>query len=61
MPGETILLMETLNTSPVSAANVKTWTNHDKILSRVKQMIRDASILSAKLLNNGKAKAEPKC
>ena len=61
MTGETILLMKALNTSPVSAANVKTWTNHDKILSRVKQMIKDALILPAKLLNNGKAKAELKC
>ena len=39
LPGETVLLMEALNTSPVSAGNVKTWTNHDKTLSRVNQMI----------------------
>ena len=39
LPGETILLMEALNTSPVTSANVETWTYHDKILSRVKQMI----------------------
>ena len=39
LPGETILLMEALNTSPVTAAKVKIWTDHDPILSRVKQMI----------------------
>ena len=39
LPGETILLMEALNTSPVTAAKVKIWTDHDPTLSRVKQMI----------------------
>ena len=39
LPGEMILLMEALNTSPVTAANIKTWTNRDPILARVKQMI----------------------
>ena len=39
VPGETILLMEALNTSPITAANIKTWTNRDPVLSRVKQMI----------------------
>jgi len=39
LPGKTVLLMEALNTSPISTANVKTWTNQDPILSRVKQMI----------------------
>ena len=39
LPGETILLMEELNTSSISTANIKTWTNQDPILSRVKQMI----------------------
>ena len=37
--GEMIVLMETLSTSPITATNVKTWTNRDPILSRVKQMI----------------------
>ena len=35
LPGEMILLMETLNTSLITATNVKTWTNRDPILSRV--------------------------
>ena len=39
LPGETIHLMEALNTSPFTAAHVKTLTNRDRILSRVKQMI----------------------
>ena len=39
LPGETILLTEALNTSPITAANIKTWTNRDPVLSRVKQMI----------------------
>ena len=39
LPGEMVLLMEALNTSPIIVVNVKTWTNRDPFLSRVKQMI----------------------
>ena len=34
-PGETILVMDMLNSLPVTAANIKTATGHDPILSRV--------------------------
>jgi hypothetical protein len=39
LPGETILLMENLLMSPVSASQVKTWTDHDPVLSRVRRFV----------------------
>ena len=35
MPAETVLLMETLDASPITAADIRTWTRRDPILSRV--------------------------
>ena len=38
-PPEMILLMERLEKSPVTAANVRTWTNTDPLMSRVCQFV----------------------
>ena len=38
-PPEMILLMEQLNQSPITAANVRTWTNTDPLMSRVCQFV----------------------
>ena len=39
-PGETILVLDMLHSLPVTAANIKQWTNCDPILSRVRNMIQ---------------------
>ena len=39
LPGETVLLMETLQGSPVTAAQLKAWTDKDPILSRVRNLV----------------------
>ena len=39
LPGETILLMDTLESSPVSATQIRTWTANDPVLSRVRNLI----------------------
>ena len=40
LPGETVFLMDTLQTSPVNATHIKTWTNNDPLLARVRDMIQ---------------------
>ena len=39
-PPEMILLMEQLDRSPVTATTVRTWTNTDPLLSRVRQFVQ---------------------
>ena len=39
-PPEMILLMEQLDKSPVTATTVRTWTNTDPLLSRVRQFVQ---------------------
>ena len=39
-PGETILVLDMLHSLPVTAANIKQWTNCNPILSRVRNMIQ---------------------
>ena len=39
LPGETVLLMQTLQGSPVTAAQIKAWTDKDPILSRVRNLV----------------------
>ena len=39
LPGETILLMDTLHGSPVSATQIKHWTDHDPLLSLVRKLV----------------------
>ena len=38
-PGETVLLMETLNSSLVTAVQIKAWTSKDPVMSKVKETI----------------------
>ena len=38
-PGETVLLMETLDSSAVTSAQIRTWTNGDPVLARVRDMV----------------------
>ena len=40
LPGEMVLVFETLSTSPVHAAQVKTWMDKDPLLSRVRENVR---------------------
>ena len=39
LPGETILLMESLHTLPVTAAEIKRWIDHDPLMSAARKMI----------------------
>ena len=39
LPGEMVLLMETLQTAPVTAKQIKQWTARDPVLSRVKRFV----------------------
>ena len=39
LPGETVFLMDTLQTFPVNATQIKTWTNNDPVLARVRDMV----------------------
>ena len=39
LPGETIFLMDTLETLPVNATQIRTWTSKDPVLSRVKELV----------------------
>ena len=38
-PGETILVMETLQTSPIKASQIKQWTDHDPVLAVVRDKL----------------------
>ena len=40
IPGELILLMETLQSSPITAMKIKSWTDKDPILARVRNCIQ---------------------
>ncbi len=40
LPTETVLLLESLEASPVSAAQIKTWVDRDPVLSRVRDNVR---------------------
>ena len=39
VPGETILLMDMLNSIPVTSTQIKSWTDRDPILSKVRTMV----------------------
>ena len=39
LPGELVLLMDSLQDSPVSAVQMKQWTDHDPLLSRIRKCI----------------------
>ena len=40
LPGETILLIETLQRSPVTAEQVRSWTDTDPVLARVRNLVQ---------------------
>ena len=40
VPGELTFLMETLQTAPVSVSDIKRWTDHDPVLSRVRTLVQ---------------------
>ena len=39
LPGETVFLMETLQTSPVDVTMIRTWTNSDPLLAHVRDVV----------------------
>ena len=41
LPGETVLLLETLEASPVNAKQIAKWTERDPVLSKVKKWLTD--------------------
>ena len=40
IPGETILVLDMLNSLPVTAEHIKQWTNNDPVLSKVRTMLQ---------------------
>ena len=44
IPGELVLLMETLQSSPISAAEIARWTTQDPVLGKVREMVRSGWI-----------------
>ena len=41
MPAETVLLLDHLNASPLTASQIKTWTSHDPLLSQVLRLVQE--------------------
>ena len=39
IPGEAVVVMEHLDTTPVAAKQVRLWTQHDPVLSKVLQFV----------------------
>ena len=39
LPGETVLLMETLHSAPVDSKKIRFWTDHDPVMSKVRRLI----------------------
>ena len=39
LPEETVLLLENLQLSPITAAQIKIWTAHDPVLSQVQDLV----------------------
>ena len=40
IPGETVMFLEHLNTTPVTSQRIATWTKRDTVLSQVLDMTR---------------------
>ena len=40
LPGETIFLIDTLESTPVNAARIKNWTNNDAVLTKVRDLVQ---------------------
>ena len=45
-PGETILLMENLQTSPVDAKQICQWTDRDPVLSKVRRLVQKGWVVT---------------
>ena len=41
MPAGTVLLLDHLNASPLTASQIRTWTSHDPLLSRVLRLVQE--------------------
>ena len=41
VPPETVPLLETLDSSPITASHIKQWTDHDPYLSRVRNLLSE--------------------
>ena len=41
IPAETVLLLDHLNASPVTAAQIRSWTTQDPLLARVLRLIQE--------------------
>ena len=41
LPGETILLMENLQASPVNVKQIRQWTDRDPVLSKVRRLVQE--------------------
>ena len=39
VPGEMIMLMDMLNSLPVTSHQIKIWTDHDPVLSKVRDFV----------------------
>ena len=39
LPGETVLLMETLHSAPVDSKKIRFWTDHDPVMSKVRRLV----------------------
>lgn len=40
LQGETVFLMETHENTPVNATQIKNWTNNDRVLAKVREMVQ---------------------
>ena len=39
-PGEAVLLMETLHSTPVDSNQIRRWTDRDPVLSKVRRLVQ---------------------
>ena len=39
VPADTILLMDYLQASPITASQIKTWTDRDPVLSKLRKIV----------------------
>ena len=46
LPGETVLLLELLRTTPVTASQIRTWTSRDPTLARVREQVQQGWTLT---------------
>ncbi len=39
-PGEVVLLMDTLNSSPIDSRQIRSWTDRDPVMSKVRRLVQ---------------------